>query len=143
MKTCLTLLFSIALLLPYLSADEKDTFIAAYLEAHENKDTDAFTALVAFAPTTPDWVREQMIESFEMDTALKIVEIKFIPLDEDFEMSFEYEGVTYVPTAKPVKQLAIRYDEAGQGNAMITGTTYTIGKKGDDLRIISAKPRDP
>lgn len=117
-----------------------EVFESAYRRAHEAKNTEAFVSLVEFAPDTPAWMREQAIETFESDTKLKVIEISFEPLD-DVEFSFVYEGVVYVPTLEPVVAMAIRFDEAGQGDAMITGTTYLLGEKEGSMRIVAAKPK--
>lgn len=123
-----------------LAADNQKRFADAYREAHLAKNTEAFLALVEISPDTPEWIRAQIVETFESDSELTIKEIAFEPLGEDFSMSFEYEGVTYVPTLEPMMSMAISFDEAGQGRAMITGTTYIIGEKEGALRIVTAKP---
>lgn len=70
-----------------------------------------------------------------------MTEISFLPLDETFQASFEHQGVTYVPTAEPKIRMQVKYDEATQGRAKVTGATYTLGEIRGELRIVSAKPK--
>lgn len=140
MKTLL-LIFTISLTgLASLSAEPEKTLVEEYRKAHEDKNLKLFLSLVEFAPTTPEWIKEQVKESFQTDSELTISEIGFKPLPPDFEASFEYEGTKYVTTLVPKKLLKVSFDEAGQGPAMITGTTFTIGEKEGVLKIVSAKP---
>lgn len=135
------LLMLLAVLMP-LRADDREAFAAAYRQVHEARDVPGFMALVEVAESTPDWLKAQLADTFITDSRLKITGIEFHPLEPDFNMVIEYEGVTYVPTLTPELRMAISFDEEGQGEVMITGTTYTLGRKDGGFRIVSPKPQD-
>jgi hypothetical protein len=141
MKKLLTIITGLLIAVHSALAGAQDDFAAAYRKAHEAQNVEAFSALVEFSPDTPDWIRNQILESFKSDSKLLITDISFLPLDEKFKSSFEYQGVIYVPTAEPKLKMAVKYDEASQGRAKVTGSTYTIGELNGLLRIISAKPK--
>lgn len=140
MKRLILLPFLCLIWTSSLNASNREALVESYRMAHETKDLELFLSLVEFAPSTPQWMREQMIESFKTDADLTITDITLEPIDPDFQNSFEYEGIKYVPTLDPRLLLNVSFDEAGQGAAMITGTVFTIGEANGVLRIVSAKP---
>jgi hypothetical protein len=122
-------------------ADSKEEFASSYRKAHDSQSVEAFSELIEFSPDTPEWIKNQILESFKADAKLTVTEITFLPLDEKFKASFEYQGVTYIPTAVPIMKMSVKYDESTQGRAKVTRATYTIGEISGKLRIVSAKPK--
>lgn len=114
-------------------------FEKTFRDALETSD-EALFKLVEFSDNTPDLFREMILQSLQGDRIKTIESISFTVPDESAVFEFEYEGVTYIPTLKIVKEMQIVYDMSEDASG-VSGTTYRLGVLGGELRIVAPMPK--
>ncbi len=141
MKTLGALFLLLACTAGLLANDSGPRLCTAYQQAHAAKDVNAFLELIEFARTTPELTRTQIAEAFSRSLSRRISTIEIQELTGTERTSFESGGVAYVTTLPVVRRLKISYTEEGQGPARVTTTTYLLGEKSGEYRIVSTMPK--
>lgn len=141
MKSLRTLVLFLACTAGLFAADADKRLSAAYQQAHAAKDVKAFLQLIEFSNTTPELTRTQIAEAFKNSLTRHIATVEVQDLAGTERTSYEVGGVAYVTTLPVVKKLKIAYTEEGQGPARVTNTTFLLGEKAGEYRIVSTMPK--
>jgi hypothetical protein len=141
MKTLRTLFLLLVSTTGLLANDSGQRLCTAFQQAHASKDVKAFLELIEFSSTTPELTRTQIAEAFGNSLSRRISTIEIQELTGAERTSFESGGVAYVTTLPVTKRLKISYTEEGQGPARVTTTTYLLGEKSGEYRIVSTMPK--
>lgn len=141
MKSLRTLVLFLACTAGLFAGDADKRLSAAYQQAHAAKDVKAFLQLIEFSNTTPELTRTQIAEAFKNSLTRHIATVEVQDLAGTERTSYEVGGVAYVTTLPVVKKLKIAYTEEGQGPARVTNTTFLLGEKAGEYRIVSTMPK--
>ena len=141
MKSLRTLVLFLACTTGLLAGEAGQRLGAAYQQAHAAKDVDAFLQLIEFASTTPELTRTQIATAFKNSLTRRIATVEVQELSGTERTSYEIGGVAYVTTLPVIKKLKIAYSEEGQGPARVTFTTFLLGEKEGEYRIVSTMPK--
>ncbi len=116
-----------------------------YLTYQRNKDLEGIMSLF-YKKDTPPYVLDAVRRSAKKNLEFTITsaEIAEIPAEKrsNIMAGYSYNGKILVPNLEPIKQIVLKYDQAGQAkDHQASGSSIMFGKEGEFYYLILSKEK--